>query len=313
MAGLTDLMNYQSPFVGKEQRDVYNPGAGAGDTRQTQERLVVGGGGQLSGGKDPLGDILEGYDEESDALMGKLRSIYDGYTGSYNEMEGNIRPIMDMIEQDITKFEDYIGDYEGLVSGMEGDFLDSIVIDPSATRTRGEYMGNVAAQYDQAEAAQRRQAIQQGQNPYDNRGAKRSMALERAGAMAGAANTAHKDWREAYNRDIQSQQQANEAYAGLVGRQGDMRSNLLAARGGLISTEKGLLDSKLTADQARAAGYEGLTGLTENRRQQAIELGQKQAEAGRLAKSETNQLKASLPGQTWYNPEWNAGGSQQWS
>lgn len=313
MAGLTDLINYQSPFVGKEQRDVYNPGAGAGNTRQTQERLVVGGGGRLGAGKDPLGDILEGYDEESDALMGKLRSIYDGYTGSYNEMEGNVRPIMDMIEQDITKFEDFIGDYEGLVSDMEGDFLDSIIIDPSATRTRGEYMGNVAAQYDQAEAAQRRQAIQQGQNPYANRGAQRSMALDRAGAMAGAANTAHKDWREAYNRDTQSQQQANEAYAGLVGRQGGMYGDLLSARGGLVDAEQGLLDSRLDAEQARGSGYEGLLGLTENRRQQAIELGQKQAEAGRLAKSEANQLKASMPGQTWYNPEWNAGGSQQWS
>ena len=311
MAGLTDLMQYQTPFVGTQRRDVYDPSTGE---RQTQERRVVGGtGGRLGGGRNPLDDILEGYDEESQALQNKLKSIYDGYTGSYEEMEGNIRPIMDLIEQDIGKFEDYIGDYEGLVSGMQGDFLDSIIIDPSATRTRGEYMGNVAAQYDQTEAARRRQAIQQGQNPYADRGAQRSFALDRAGAMAGAANQAYRDWREDYNRDIQAQQQANEAYAGLVERQGGMYGDLLAARGGLAGMEKGLLDTRLAAEEARARGYEGLTGLVEGRRQQAIELGQRQAEAGRLAQSEANQLKATMPGQTWYNPEWNAGGSQQWS
>ena len=311
MAGLTDLMRYQTPFVGTQRRDVYDPSTGE---RQTQERRVVGGtGGRLGGGRNPLDDILEGYDEESKALTGKLKSIYDGYTGSYEEMEGNIRPIMDLIEQDIGKFEEYIGDYEGLVSGMQGDFLDSIIIDPSATRTRGEYMGNVAAQYDQAEATRRRQAIQQGQNPYADRGAQRSFALERAGAMAGAANQAYGDWREAYNRDIQAQQQANEAYAGLFGSQGEMYGDLLRARGGLISAEKGLLDTRLAAEEARARGYEGLTGLVEGRRQQALELGQRQAEANRLGQSEANQLKATMPGQTWYNPDWNAGGSQQWS
>ena len=311
MAGLTDLFSYDSPFVGTQQRDVYSPSSGR---RQTQERRVVGGtGGRLGGGRNPLDDILAGYDEESEALTNKLRSIYDGYTGSYEEMEGNIRPIMDLIEQDIGKFEEYMGDYEGLVSGMQGDFLDSIIIDPSATRTRGEYMGNVAAQYDAAEAAQRRQAIQQGRNPYANRGAQRSFALNRAGAMAGAANQAYGDWREAYNRDIQAQQAANEAYADLFGRGGEMYSDLLRARSGLISAEKGLLDTRLAAEQARASGYEGLTGLTEGRRQQALELGQRQAEANRMARSEANQLRATMPGQTWYNPDWNAGGSQQWS
>ncbi len=310
MAGLTDLMEYQTPFVGTQQRDIYSPSG----IRQTQERRVVGGpGGVLGGGRNPLDDILEGYDEQSQALQGKLRSIYDGYTGSYEEMEGNIRPIMDLIEQDIGSFEDYIGDYEGLVSGMQGDFLDSVIIDPSATRTRGEYMGNVAAQYDAAEGAMRRQAIQQGQNPFANRGAQRSFALDRAGAMAGAANQAYGDWREAYNRDIQSQQAANEAYADLVGRQGEMYGDLIRARGGLINAEKGILDTRLAAQEARARGYEGLAGLTEERRREALELGQKQAEAKRFSQSEANRLKETMPGQTWYNPDWNAGGSQQWS
>ncbi len=308
MASLTDLISYESPFVGMQERDIYSPSG----MRQQQERRVVGGA-RLGARRNPLDDILAGYDEESRQLTDKLRSIYDGYTGSYEEMEGNVRPIMDLIEQDIDRFEEYMGDYEGLVSGMRGDFLDSIIIDPSATRTRGEYMGNVAAQYDQAEAARRRQAIQQGQNPYANRGAQRAFALDRAGAMAGAANQAYGDWREAYNRDIQAQQAANEAYAGLFDKQGQMYGDLLAARGGLVSAEKGLLDTRLAAEQARARGYEGLAGLTEGRRQQAIELGQRQAEANRLARSEANQLKATMPGQNWYNPNWNAGGSQQWS
>ena len=46
MAGLTDLMDYRAPFVGRQQRDVYSPSTG---TRQTQERNIVGGGARVVG------------------------------------------------------------------------------------------------------------------------------------------------------------------------------------------------------------------------------------------------------------------------
>lgn len=316
MAGLTDLLQYDMPGVTTETRNVYNPG-GITNRFQTQERKVVTGPGSSVdwGGKssNPLDDLLAGYDRESAALTDKLKSIYDSYTGSYEELEGKVQPIMDLIEGDIGKFEDFMGDYEGLVSGMEGDFLNSIIIDPNASRTRAEYMGNVASQYDQAEAAQRRSAIQQGINPYANRGGAREMALQRAGDLAGAANQAYGDWREQYNRDIQRQQAANEAYAGLYARRGDMYGDLLGARSGMLNAQRGLMDTRLAAQQARAQGYEGLLGLEQQKRQQALELGQQQASMKAQAAGQANQLKGSLKGQTWYNPTFNAGGSQMWS
>jgi len=315
MAALTDLLRYDMPSVTTQTRNVYNPG-GITNRFQTQERKVVEGpSGPLfgTGGSNPLDDLLAGYDKESASLTKKLKSIYDSYTGSYEELEGKVQPIMDLIEGDIGKFEEYMGDYEGLVSGMKGDFLDSIIVDPNAARTRGEYMGNVASQYEQAEDAMRRQAIQQGQNPYANRGAAREMALSRAGDMAGAANQAYGDWREQYNRDIQRQQQANEAYANLYGKKGEMYGDLLGARSGLIGAQKGLMDTRLAAEQARASGYEGLLGLEQQKRQQALELGQQQASMRAQAVSQANQMKDTMKGQTWYNPNFNAGGSQQWS
>ncbi len=309
-----DFFGGSNPTWETETRQSWRGRSGSlGPAWQTQERRVAkpGSSGGWGGGRNPLDDLLKGFDKESAALTDKLKTIYDGYTGSYEELEGKVSPIMDLIEQDIGKFEDYIGDYEGLISGMEGDFLDSIIIDPSATRTRGEYMGNVAAQYDQAQAAQRRQAIQQGINPYANRGAQRSMALDRAGAMAGAANQAYGDWRDQYNTDIQRQQQANAMYADLFGQKGQMYGDLLRARGGLLEGHRGLHDSKLAAEMARAGGYEGLLGMSENRRQQALDLGKWKSEMDFQRANMFNQMKEAERG--WYNPDYNAGGGYNWS
>lgn len=313
MAGLTDLMKYNSPTVRTETRSVHNPFSTSGPAWSTQQRNVVDGpGGAIVPGlkKDPLEEMLEGYDEKSLAFEDKLKSIYDGYLGQVDKFGAELEPIFDQIEADIEGFEGFMGDYQGLVEGMEGDFLNSIMVDPNASRTKHEYMGNVASQYEQAEDAMRRQAIQQGQNPYANKGGQREMALNRAGDMAGAANQAYGDWRESYNRDIQRQQAANAAYADLYGKKGEMYGDLLGARGGLLNARTGVNDTRLQAQQARASGYEGLMGLNEQRRNQAIQLGQQQAAAAQTAASEANALKGSLPGQTWYNPNFNAGGSQ---
>lgn len=306
MAEISDLMRYASPETNIREREIWDFGAvRPGDRRRTEYRYNVGmdygdGYGSPFGGREnPLDDILKGYDRESNALQGKLRSIYDGYTGSYEEMEGKVRPILDLIEGDIGKFEEYLGDYEGLLSGMQGDFLDSIIIDPNASRTRHEYMGNVAAQYDRAQDAMRRQAIQQGMNPYANRGAQREMALGRAGAMAGAANQAYSDWREAHNRDIRAQQEANAMYADLFSRQGGMYGDLLRARSGQIAGEAGLYDARMAADRAKASGYEGLLGLQEQRRNQAIQLGQAQAMQHAEARQALSDLQTKVPNQ-WF-------------
>lgn len=317
MASITGLLDYNTPSVSTQRRTVLSPGANLGGFRNVQERNVVsgGGGGVFLGDSrtDPLEALIEGYDAESRALTNMLKSIYDNYTGIAGEIGDEFTPIFDQIDEDIDNFYGYMDEYQQLLTDIRPDFLSSIIVDPNAARTRNEYMGNVAAQYEAAEDEMRRQATQQGFNPYANRGATRDFNLSRAADLAGAANQAYSDWRGDYNRDIRMQQEADQAYAELFNRQGDQYGDLLNARSGVAALRKGIYDTRLEAERARAAGYEGLAGLVENRRSQALSLGQAQAAANAQAAAQANQMRANMPGQQWYNPGFNAGGSRTWS
>ncbi len=295
------LFDYQAPTTQVVRSYNYDPNfSSAKDRWQPQYRYEVGMGGVMPLAEQAaFDDLIEGFDKESKAITDKLMSIYDSYGEAVESGNTTLMPIIDRIGDDIDRFEAYIGDYEDLVGGMRGDFLDSILVDPNAARTRNEYMSNVAAQYDQAQEAQRRQAIQQGVNPYVNLGARREFALDRAAAMAGAANQAYGDWRNQYNLDVQRQQAANEAYANMFGKTSTLYSDLIGHRGRYLGSRQDLAMQQLAAKQAQAAGYEGLAGLVENRRTQALQLGQQKAAANADAQRAGSQLNATTPGQ-WF-------------
>ncbi len=274
-------MNYSDFFNGgsvsaprTENRTVYNPLTG---NRTTQTRMVAGGGSRLGaapgGGLD---DILAGLDKESEAYVENLKGIYDSYQGYVTDFNEDIEPIMAAMDKDIEGLEDYMGDYQGLLSDMKPTFTDGIDVEASASNRRAEYMGAVGDQFGAAEDSMKREMAGQGLNYYANKGAGRDFKLKRAAGMSTASNKAYADWREQHNRDVQAKQAGMATYADLSSREGDMRSNIINARGGMAGMHKGIMDTRLAAETAKASGYEGLLGLTEGRRTEALELGKHQ-------------------------------------
>jgi hypothetical protein len=239
-------------------------------------------------------DVIAGSEEQSAALTDKLKSIYDGFEGYATEFGGKIEPIMDALNGDIGKMEQWMEGYQGLLTEIKPTMMHGLQIDPTAAGYRAEYMGNVGAQYDQAQEQMNRQMAQQGINPYSNTGATRDMALNRAGAVAGAANQAYANWRQDYNTNMQAQQDAMAKYAGLYGKTGDYFGDILKARSGMADTYRGLYDSRLQAQIAKAQGYEGLLGLEFQKWQTGLQGAQQQSMINQQNAAMASQMQMGL-------------------
>lgn len=240
-------------------------------------------------------DIMRGHDAASQKYINQLTGIYNGYQKYAEEFGDAAKPIMEALSGDIAEMQGYIKDYGNVLDEVRPTMMDGIRVDPSATRTREEYQGNVAANYGKQKEQIAAKLASQGINPYVNKGASRDMALSQAAAMTNAANTAHKDWREGYNRDIGIKAALQGQYAGLIGNKSAMQGQVMQARGGLIDVNKSLMDAKIGAGQAKAAGLSDLLSLQENRRQETLSLAQQQQENARYQDDMKQQLEAKIP------------------
>jgi len=222
--------------------------------------------------------IMRGYDENTAALTDKLRGIYDNYSKNADQFGEDMQPIMDAIGADIGQLQTWMGGYDELLAEMRPDMMSGINVESSPKMRRAEYMGAVGGQYKAAEESMRRRMSSQGLNPYANTGATREFGLERAGAMAGASNKAYSDWHEQRNRDVERQNQGRSDFAGLYSKTGDNLNNVMKARGGLAGMYGDIYNVGLEGEKATAGGYEGLVGLNENRRSEALKLEQANAQ-----------------------------------
>lgn len=238
--------------------------------------------------------IMAGHDATSSAYTKQLKALYDGY-GQYAKDYGTkAQPIIDALTGDIKGLEGYRGDYEKTLGEIKGTLLDGINLDPSATRTRERYQGNVAAQFATADEQQRQNMASQGLNPYANTGASRATNLTRAATMADAGNKAYADWHNQYNNDVVAKQNGQASFAGLQSKLGEMQNNIMAGRSTVLNANQSIYDANMNADQAKASGYEGLASLEEARRAEALKLGQQQQANAQANNDITQQLKAKL-------------------
>jgi hypothetical protein len=251
-------------------------------------------GGQDKKAASAFDAIMAGHDATSSAYTKQLKALYDGY-GKYAKDYGDkAQPIIDALTGDIKGLEGYRGDYEKTLSGIQDNMLNGINLDPSATRTREEYQGNVAAANAQATEQQKQQMQSQGLNPYANTGASRANSLAGAAGLADAGNKAYADWHKQYNADVVSKQNGQASYAGLQSKLGDMQNNIMVGRGNVLSANKSIYDANMGSDQAKSTGYEGLASLAEARRAEALKLGQQQENNARTNNDLNQQLDAKL-------------------
>lgn len=265
--------NTNAPSLKQETQTVVAPWQAGGNYELT--RTVVNKPRAVTSGW--WDDVIAGSEKESAALTDKLKGIYDSFEGYYSEYGGKIEPLLDALNGDIGKMEKWMEGYQGLLTEIKPTMMNGLQIDPTAAGYRAEFMGNTAAQYDAAQQQMQQQQAQQGINPYANTGQSRDFALQRAAGVAGAANQAYATWRQDYNQNMQAQQQAMAQYAGLYGKTGDYFGDILKARGGMADTYRGLYDSRLQAQIAKAQGYEGLLGLETMKWQTGLEGAQQQS------------------------------------
>ncbi|MCB0628064.1 MAG: hypothetical protein KDC43_30075 [Saprospiraceae bacterium] len=301
--GYSDLFNYGGTPTLDTERSVSMPFFNNMDPHdqrtfnkvvKTRQVVNMDDQGGDSGRASAFDSLMRGYDAKTTELTDKLRSIYDSYDGYAAEFGDDIKPIMDAIGGDIDQLKDWMGGYDELLAEMKPGMMNGIDVENSAAGRRAEYMGNVAGQYGAAEDTMRRNMISQGLNPNSNTGATRDFRLQRAGALAGAANQAHTDYREAHNRDMGLQNDSRAQFAGLYSKQADNLNNIMQARGGLAGIHKSIYDTRLDAQKAKAAGYEGLTGLNENRRSEALQLEQANAKQRQANLNARTELQAGL-------------------
>lgn len=290
-----------------ETRSKYMGANSGGNFRGNYTYDVVVGPEQDKKAAKAFDDLMAGHDATSQAYVNQLQSIYDGYQKYAQEFGDNAKPIMEALTGDITEMQGFIKDYGDTLDEIRPTMMDGINVDPSATRTREEYQGNVAASFDKQRQQQKMNMVSQGLNPFANKGADRQMALSEAAAMTDAGNTAYRDWRTQHNNDIQAKQKGQATYAGLIGQKGVMQGQIMDARRGLIDTNKSIMEAKIGAGQASAAGVTDLLSLAENRRQEALKLGQQQQENARTDADIMQQLGAKLTSRDKYianNSHW---------
>ena len=247
---------------------------------------------------DDFNALMAGHDATSAAYASQLTGLYDAY-GQYAKDYGDkAQPIIDALTGDIKGLEKYRGDYETTLNGIQDNMLNGINLDPSATRTREEYQGNVAAANAKATEQQKQQMQSQGLNPYANTGASRANSLAGAANLADAGNKAYSDWHKQYNADVVAKQNGQASYAGLQSKLGDMQNNVMAGRGNVLSANKSIYDANMGSAQAKSTGYEGLASLEEARRAEALTLGQNKSNLQRENADIDQQNRAKLtPGE----------------
>lgn len=306
MASYSNYYQFGSgPSMGKATKGNVNssPGGfttgGIGDVTYN----VVNGPQQDQKAADAFDALMAGHDATSASYVQKLQSIYDGYGKYAADFGDKAQPIIDSLSGDITEMQGYIKDYGANLDEIKPIMMDGINVDPSATRTREEYQGNVAAAYAKQQEQQKQSMESQGMNPYANTGASRAASLGVASAMSDAGNKAYSDWRTQYNSDIQAKQKGQAEYAGLLGQKGAMQASIMQGRGVQLNANKSILDAKIGAGQAQAAGVTDLLSLAESRRQEALALGQQQQQNAMQNTDITQQLNAKLTG----TDRWAAG------
>jgi hypothetical protein len=235
---------------------------------------------------------MAGHDATSASYVATLKGIYDGYGKYAQEFGDKAQPIMDALTGDIKGMEGYIKDYGTSLAESKSTFTDGVNLDPSATRTREEYQGNNAASYGKAREKMNQEQAAQGIAP--SAGGNRAINLAEAAGSTSAANTAYKDWRTQYNNDIVNKQNGLATYQSLLGKQGDLQGQVMSARGGLISANKDIMQAKIGAGEAQAAGYQDLASLEEARRQETLALGQQQQNNARMNDDLKQQAAAKL-------------------
>jgi hypothetical protein len=265
--------NTKAPTVSTETQTVVAPWSAGGDY-QLSRQVVNAPHAVTTGWWDK---VIKGAEKESAALTTKLKGIYDAYEGYFTDFEGNLQPVLDALNGDIGKMEQWMGGYQDLMGEIKPTMMGGLKIDPTAAGYREQFMGATADQYDQAQQEMMRQQAQQGVNPFANTGQSRDFAMDRAGALAGAANSAYAAWREDYNKNMQAQQGAMAKYADLYGKTGDYFGDILQARASVGNLYKGMYDTRLDAQKAKAAGYEGLLGLEFQKWQTGLNAAQQQS------------------------------------
>lgn len=293
--------NTAAPKVGQESQLVVAPWSAGGNYELTRS-VVQAPKAVKTGWWDK---VIAGAEKESQVLTTQLKSIYDSYQGYATDFEGDIKPIMDALNGDIGKMEKWMEGYQGLMTEIKPTMMSGMKIDPTAAGYREQFMGATADQFDQAQQEMMRQQAQQGINPYANTGQSRDFALDRAGALAGSANSAYAAWREDYNKNMQAQQAAMAQYAGLYGKTGDFFGDILQARAGIGNMYKGIYDTRLDAQKARAAGYEGLLGLEFQKWQTGLNAAQQQS----MINAQNAQMAAQMQMGLGAAGEWHAGPS----
>jgi hypothetical protein len=201
---------------------------------------------------------------------------------------------MDALTGDISGMEGYIKNYGDTLAEVKDTMLNGITVDPNATRTREQYQGGVAAAYAKTAEKQKQDMESQGLNPFANTGATRQTELARTADMANADNQAYSDWRTQYNKDMQAKGQMAGQYATLEGKQADMQGQVMSGRSGLLSGQKSIYDATMGATQAKAAGYENLQSISEQRRQEQLALAQQAQEQANLDNDLKQQQEAKL-------------------
>ncbi len=236
--------------------------------------------------------MIAGHDETSGRYVEKLKGIYDTYAEMAGDYSEDMQPILDAMGGDIDKMQGAIGDYADVVGGMEDTFMNGIKVDPNAAHYRAEYMGNTANQFGAQEEAIRQRLASQGINPYGMAGANREMGLSKAAAMAGSANKAYRDWRDSHNKDVQAKQAGMATYAGIAQGVPTLYGQAAGVRSGMANTRSGVYDTTLKAAGMKAAGYEGLLDHEENRRAEALSMGQRAADTDAQGKAFVSQTMA---------------------
>lgn len=266
--------NYSNLFSTKQYSPTYEysnvkrPGGGA---RLKSRRLAAPDFRDYS--PNPIDTMMEGLDEESAQLTNKLKSIYDSYQSGLDTYNENMAPLLEGLENDLVGLNDWMVGYQDTLNELKPNFVGAVRLDPNATRYREEYVGNVAAQADAADRATRMDMASQGINPYANAGMNRQHKLERASAIAGASNQAYRDHRADYNADLAQEQDANARFADLYSMTGDHFKTAVNARTGISNIYSMQHNNGIQAAQNKAAGYEGLLGLNQTKRVEALELG----------------------------------------
>jgi hypothetical protein len=246
-------------------------------------------------GADAFDAMMAGYDNKSAGYADQLTALYKGYGQYAKEYGDKAQPIIDALNGDIPQMESYIKNYGSNLDEIKDTMNNGINLDPSATRTREQYQGNVAAANAKATDLQKQQMNSQGLNPYANTGATRATNLAGAASMADAANKAYADWHTQYNTDVQAKQKGMAGFADLQSRQTDAQSKLMEGRGLILGANKSIMDANIAASKDEATGMEGLASVNESRRAEALKLGQQQQENAANTADLTNQWISKQP------------------